>query len=60
MLKIKLVWIGKIWMYNIRILKKNEKDWSIVFYVWIMEFKIIDFINGIFVGEDCGKYVDFE
>lgn len=40
--------------------KKNEKDWSIVFYVWIMEFKIIDFRNGIFVGEDCGKYVDFE
>lgn len=31
-----------------------------MFDVWIMEFKIIDFRNGIFVGEDCGKYVDFE
>lgn len=31
-----------------------------MFHAWTMEFKTIDFTNGISVGEDCGKYVDFE
>lgn len=29
-----------------------------MFHAWTMEFKTIDFTNGISVGEDCGKYVD--